>query len=163
MADDDALARHSGPRFRGPAHLSPYPVSRLAPSHDLVDAARQIAEADQIIGTVVHGKLEVIAEQIRALQDQARRILEDAQSSAALHRARCNFQKKVGHTYFLYEKPDGSTYLSMLSPEEWGGRNSHVFLGSHRLEADMSWTPAGESGPASVETLKAIAGLGSDE
>lgn len=156
MADDDALARDSGPRFRGPAHRSPYPVSRLAPTHDLVDTARQIAEADQIIGTVVHGKLEVIAEQIRALQEQARRILDQARDNASLHRARCNFQKKVGHTYHLYERPDGASYLSMLSPDDWGSGCPHVFVGSFRLEADMSWTPAGQRGPESVESLKAI-------
>ncbi|MCA9652819.1 MAG: DUF2452 domain-containing protein [Myxococcales bacterium] len=159
MADDDALARHEGPRHAGPAHSSPYPVSRLAPTHDLVDTARQIAEADQIIGTVVHGKLEVIAEQIRALQAQARRIMAEAQQHATLHRARCNFQKRVGHTYHVYAKPDGSSYLSMLSPDDWSGRAPHEHVGSYRLEADMSWTPAGQTGPRSVDELRAIAGV----
>lgn len=163
MANDDALARHSGPRHPGPARSSPYPVSRLAPAVDLVDTARQIAEADQIIGTVVHGKLEVIAEQIRFLQGQARRIMEQARDNAVLHRARCSFQKRVGHTYHVYEKPDGSSYLSMLSPEDWHGRAPHVFVGSYRLEPDMSWTAAGEAGPQPVEELKAIAGVDSLE
>lgn len=158
-SDNDALARHAGPRHPGPAHSSPYPVSRLAPTHELVDVARQIAEADQIIGTVVHGKLEVIAEQIRALQAQARRIMEDAQHSAALHRARCNFQKRVGHTYHVYERPDGSTYLSMLGPDDWRGQPPHAFVGSFRLEADMSWTPAGQAGPRSTAELSALAGI----
>ncbi len=161
MADEDALERHSGPRHVGPAHSSPYPVSRLAPSVELVDMARQIAEADQVIGTVVHGKLSVIAEQIRALQAQARRIMDDATQAATLHRARCNFQKRVGHTYHLYERPDGSSYFSMLSPADWGARAPHPFVGSFRLEPDMSWTPAGATGPQSVEELRALTGLGS--
>jgi len=159
MADEDALVRHSGPRHGGPAHSSPYPISRLAPSHELVDMARQIAEADQVIGTVVHGKLGVIAEQIRALQAQARRIMDDASQAATLHRARCNFQKRVGHTYHLYERPDGSSYFSMLSPADWGERAPHPFVGSFRLEPDMSWTPAGTTGPHSVEELRALTGL----
>lgn len=159
MANDDALARHSGPRYRGPAHSSPYPVSRLAPAHDLVDTARQIAEADQVIGTVVHGKLSVIAEQIRALQEQARRIMHEARQAASLHRAQCSFQKRVGHTYHLYERPDGTSYFSMLSPNDWGQRPPHVFSGSFRLEPDMSWTPAGAAGPQTVEELQALTGL----
>ena len=159
MANDEALERHSGPRHPGPARTSPYPVSRLAPAHELVDIARQIAEADQIIGTVVHGKLEVIAEQIRNLQDQARRIMDAARSNASLHRARCNFQKRVGHTYHLYEKPDGTSYLSMLGPSDWGNRCPSGFVGSYRLEADMSWTPAGAAGPQSVAELRALTGV----
>ncbi len=159
MADDDALARHAGPRHPGPARNSPYPVSRLAPAHDLVDTARQIAEADQIMGTVVHGKLEVIAAQIRALQGQAREIMEQARDNASLHRARCNFQKRVGHTYHLYERPDGSSYLSMLGPQDWRDEPPHPFKGSFRLESDMSWTPAGARGPAPFDELRTLTGL----
>lgn len=159
MADEDALARHSGPRHPGPAHSSPYPVSRLAPAHDLVDTAKQIAEADQVIGTVIHGKLSVIAEQIRALQEQARRILDEGRKAASLHRARCSFQKRVGHTYHLYERPDGALYFSMLSPDDWGQHRPHAFVGSFRLEPDMSWTPAGAAGPQTVEELRALTGV----
>jgi hypothetical protein len=32
----------------------------------------------------------------------------------------------------------------MLSPEDWNGRPPKRFLGSYRLESDMSWTPAGQ-------------------
>ena len=30
----------------------------------------------------------------------------------------------------------------MLSPQDYGGKAPHEFLGSYRLEPDMSWTPA---------------------
>jgi hypothetical protein len=139
--DDDKLVRHGGDRHDGPARTSPYPVSRLAPTHDLVDAARQIAEADQLIGTVTHAKLEVIARQIRTLQDEARKILDDARADAELHRAQCSFRKTIGHVYHLYRHADGRLYFSMLSPDDWHGQPPHAFEGSYRLEPDMSWTP----------------------
>lgn len=161
--EEQALVRHGGPRHPGPAHSSPYPVSRLAPTHDLVDTARQIAEADQILGTVVHGKLSVIAEQIRVLQEQARRLLVEAQQDATLHRARCSFQKRVGHTYHLYTRPDGSSWLSMLGPAEWRGAPPHPFVGSYRLEPDMSWTPVGGAEPPAARPtlaeLRALTGI----
>jgi hypothetical protein len=162
MADegeDDKLVRHGGPQHLGPARTSPYPTSRLAPAHDLVDTARQIAEADRVIGTVVHAKLQVIADQIRSLQAQARHILEDARAHADLHRAQCRFQKRVGATYHLYRRPDGTAYLSMLAPAEWGGSPPHEFLGSYRLEPDMSWTPEGTRGPTPAAELRAIVGV----
>lgn len=157
--DDEMLVRHPGARHEGPARTSPYPVSRLAPVHDLVDTARRIAEADQVIGTVVNAKLQAIAEQMQALKDQARQILRQAHEDAELHRAACNFRKKPGQVYHLYRRPDGALYFSMLSPDDWQGRAPHPFEGSYRLEADMSWTPAGEDAPESTAGLAALVGL----
>ena len=76
MGDD--LSRFKGDNVTAPARLSPYGASRLAPAIDIVDTAKQIAEADRVIGTVVNAKLEVIAEQIRNLQEQARVVLQQA-------------------------------------------------------------------------------------
>jgi hypothetical protein len=126
-------------------HASPYPVSRLAPPFGLVDLAREIQDADRVLGAVVGGQLEVIAEQIRGLQERARDILERADRAGQLHRAACNFRKRPGATYHLYRRPSGELYFSMLSPEDWGGSGTgggppHPFEGSYRLEVDMSWT-----------------------
>ena len=143
MADeDDAYRKHDGPLHEGAPSASPYPLSRLAPPHDLLDVAREIQKADAMLGAVVSGKLQVIAEQIRALQDQARAILGAAHRDGELHRARCAFKKRPGAVYHLYRRAEGATYLSMLSPEDWSGKPPHAFEGSFRLEADLSWTPA---------------------
>lgn len=155
----DAPVRYEGDKHLGEARTSPYPVSRLAPVHELVDMAKQIAEADRVIGTVVNSKLAVIAEQIRSLQSQAREILEQASEAAELHRADCRFAKRVGETYHLYRRENGSLYFSMLSPDDWGSSAPHTHEGSYRLEPDMSWSPAGEAAPASTDALRALVGL----
>ncbi len=138
MGDNDKDSRH-----HGPDSTSPYPVSRLAPAFELVDIAREIQRADAMLSEVVGSKLELIAGQIRALQEQARAILEKAEVDAALHRATCRFQKRAGQVYHLYERIDGRSYISMLSPEDWGDP-PHRHVGSYRLEADMSWTAASD-------------------
>lgn len=140
-----------GGKHRGPAHSSPYGLSRLAPAITLVDVAAEIQRADEMIGTVTASKLDVIAEQIRRLQEQARAILDDAKRDLELHRARCAFPRLVGKTYHLYEKPDGDLYWSMVSPDEWGGAPPHAFRGSYRLEGDQSWTRA-DDGDATERT-----------
>ena len=157
MGDD--LTRFKGDNQNVPARFSPYGASRLAPVIDIVDAAKQIAEADRVIGTVVNAKLEVIAEQIRNLQDQAREVLSRALDDADLHRAQCRFQKRVGETYFLYREKPGTSYFSMLSPEDWKGSPPHEFGGAFRLEADMSWSPAEHAKPPTQEMLLALAGI----
>ncbi|MEZ4393129.1 MAG: DUF2452 domain-containing protein [Polyangiales bacterium] len=143
----EGFKRYDGPKHEGAASTSPYAVSRLGAVIDLVDSAREIAAADVVIGAVASDKLAQIAEQIRALQLQAREVLERASRDAALHRARCNFQKVVGQHYHLYARrsADGvEHYFSMLSPEDWRGSPPHEYAGSFRLEPDQSWTPAEE-------------------
>ncbi|KZS09111.1 Uncharacterized protein APZ42_026866 [Daphnia magna] len=86
--------------------------------------------------------LQVIADQVRFLHEQARRILEETKEAENLHHLACNFKKIPGKIYYLYQRGSGQKYFSMLSPEEWGQSCPHTFLGGYRLEADMSWTPA---------------------
>jgi len=129
---------------QGPDRTAPYPVSRMAPSFDIVDLAKEIAQADEQIAQHTNGKLRVIAEQIKQLQKKAKEILEHAQHDQTLHRAKCNFKRKPGDIYHLYKKPDDSLYFSMLSPQEWGCSAPHSYEGSYRLEADMSWTAVDE-------------------
>jgi hypothetical protein len=136
---------HSGERptlHQGPAHSSPYPVSRLAPGFGLVDLAREIEQADQSVAWRLEAQLRVIADQVKALQSQAREILQQAKSDQRLHHARCAFRRIPGHVYHLYQEPDGAAAFSMLSPDDWRGRPPRPFLGSYRLENDMSWTAA---------------------
>jgi hypothetical protein len=149
MADDEKHTQNSdneprdkGQIHEGPDHSSPYPVERGAPAFSLVDTAQEIEKADQAVNTRVSSKLQVIADQIKALQEEAEQILSDAQEDMELHKAKCNFQRQPGKIYHLYEKSDGSLYFSMLSAEDWNGNPPDKFRGSYRLEMDYSWTPA---------------------
>jgi hypothetical protein len=141
MADDD-LKKYQDETHKDSDHSAPYPVSRMAPSIKLVDLAKQISQADQMLNTRVTAKLKVIADQIKALQTEARAALEEARQDQALHRAQCNFQRIPGKVYHLYQKDNANQYFSMLSPDDWNGSPPHQYLGSYRLENDMSWTPA---------------------
>jgi Protein of unknown function (DUF2452) len=114
----------------------------MSAPHDLVDVAREIQAADAMLSAVVSGKLEAIARQIRALQHEAQRTLDQARSHAELHRALCNFKKRPGQIYHLYRRENGATYFSLLSPQDWGNQPPHSYEGGYRLEADMRFTPA---------------------
>lgn len=138
----DKREKPGAARHRGADHSSPYPVSRLAPPTDLVDLARQISSADAMVNARASAKLKVIADQIRALQNEARAVLEETRRDQKLHHARCNLKRRPGQIYHLYEKPGGELYFSLLSPDDWRGKPPDHFEGSYRLENDMSWTPA---------------------
>ncbi|KAF5290926.1 hypothetical protein FQA39_LY14532 [Lamprigera yunnana] len=107
---------------------------------DLIELASEIQKAENFIHANACNKLQVIAQQIHFLQQQAENILRETKLNQDLHHVSCNFVKVPGNTYHLYKKPDDLQYFSMLSPEEW--QNSpHQYLGSFRLEYDRSWTP----------------------
>jgi hypothetical protein len=93
-----------------------------------------------MLGCVAGGKLRVIADQIRALQQRAREILDETKQANDLHRVECGFRKRAGHVYYLYCRADESPYFSMLSPEDWRGTPPDVYVGAYRLEADMLFT-----------------------
>lgn len=95
-------------------------------------------QADDFVSATTCSKLQVIAEQVRFLQNQAKSILMEAKQNRNLHHVACNFKKVPGNTYYLYKRPSGQEYFSMLSPKEWN--SPHEFLGGYRLEMDQSWT-----------------------
>lgn len=112
----------------------------MAPSYSLIDVAAEIEKADAMLVTVTGGKLGVIADQIRRLQDAARSMLDRARRDADLHRARCRFEKKAGGIYHLYLMDDGERSFSLFGPDEWSKPQPQTFEGTYRLEADMSFT-----------------------
>ncbi len=123
-------------------HSSPYPLSRLAPAFDRGDLNRELAQADQLLSARTRARLQVIAQQILHLRDEAQRVLEEARRDAELHHARCGFKKVPGRVYHLYRQRDGGLAFSLLSPHDWGGHPPHPYLGAFRLEPDLSWVPA---------------------
>ena len=129
--------KYKGDKHLGADHLAPYPLSRLAPSIDLVDMAEEIARADDILSIQATGKLQMLLEQMRGLQDEARNLLEETRRNQELHQAECGFKKITGSIYHLYSKKDTSLLFSMIGPDEWSRAVPYQFLGSYRLEHNM--------------------------
>ncbi|NNF95681.1 MAG: DUF2452 domain-containing protein [Halobacteria archaeon] len=116
----------------------------MAPSFEPVNLAEEISQADATFAALASGKLRLIANLIKVLQDEAQQVLEQTQCDQLLHRAPCNFKRQPGKIYHLYQKANGTIYFSMLAPAEWGSKPPHTFLGSYQLKIDMSWTPVEE-------------------
>ncbi len=136
--------KYSGGNFTGPAHASPYPVSRLGAPVSLVDMARVIEAASATVALRTNAQLEVIVEQMKALQERAREIIEQASRDVDLIHAECRFRRVPGRIYHLYKRPDGHRYFSMLGPGEYGGGVPAGFVASFRYEHDESWTRVDE-------------------
>lgn len=72
--------------------LNAYNVGRHD-ENDIISLASQIQNADVSLRNVATSKLTMILDQIKFLQAQAQKILEESESSMNLHKAACNFRK----------------------------------------------------------------------
>lgn len=81
-----------------------------------------------------------IYEQMQLLAEQAKQIQSRVQVSERIYQASISFEPLINHLYFLYQKDDGSDFLSMIAPEEWGRKkNFAAFVAKVRLLADHTW------------------------
>lgn len=99
-------------------------VTTQALASFLVITRNFIFKADNFVFHAAHGKLKIIEEQMAFLRKQAMQILVETKINSVLHSLPCNFSKKPGHVYSVYQKSDGSYQFSMISPEVIIGWNS---------------------------------------
>lgn len=81
-----------------------------------------------------------IYDQMRLLADQAKKIQSRIEVSERIYQASIAFEPLINHRYFLYQKADGSDFMSMIGPEEWGRKkNRAAFVAEIKLLADHTW------------------------
>jgi hypothetical protein len=85
-------------------------------------------------------QLDQIRKQIELLALQAQEIQMRKELSMIIYNAKLSFTPVIGSVYYLYEKNDGSHFVSMVSPKEWGGSGPYkTFIAQVKLLADHTW------------------------
>ena len=88
-------------------------------------------------------QMQQLYEQAQTLARQARAIQHRVEVSERIYTAQMNFEPIIAHTYYLYERSDGTDVLSMVSPAEWGRRLPYEsFLAKVTLLSDHTWDVA---------------------
>lgn len=94
--------------------------------------------------SAMHSQTEMqmnqIYQQMQLLADQAKSIQRRIEVSERIYQASIAFEPLINNRYFLYEKEDGSDFLSMIAPEEWGRKKGFAkFVAEIKLLADHTW------------------------
>lgn len=85
-------------------------------------------------------QLNKLYRQMELLAQQAKEVKNRIEVSERIYDAQMSFEPVMGHTYYLYEKHDGTDVLSMVSPDEWGRKFPYnQFLAMVFLNADHTW------------------------
>lgn len=81
-----------------------------------------------------------IYKQMQLLAEQANLIKKRVEVSERIYSAQMSFEPVINHTYYLYERKDGTDVLSMIAPDEWGrSRPFRRFVARAHMLADHTW------------------------
>jgi hypothetical protein len=110
-------------------NLLPYPHHVAAPKIETVDlSAFNTLQAYKVTKSL-QKRTDEITTLIRQLQ-------EDYTLNLQLYSATRSFEPVLGEVYHLYEKPDGTQFLSLIAPTEW----KQKYLYSGTLNSDGTWS-----------------------
>lgn len=120
-------------------NISSIPTRTSDPKISIVDQAKEIEKASEILNLKVNSKLEVILKQIRFLQEEAKKIINEAYNDIELHKVKCSFEKRPDETIYLYKDHNRELFFSRISPQEWGEIIDYEYLGAYKMRIDRSF------------------------
>ncbi len=78
---------------------------------------------------------KIFTKKYEEIKDEFKKLVDEVSWNEFVYSATYNFLPVIGETYYLYEKNDGSVFLSLIAPSEWKMK----FLGATRLESNNKW------------------------
>lgn len=86
----------------------------------------------------VEAQLKQIYQQVETLAKQAKVLKDRATVSYRIYQSEIRSDPVINQFYYLYERGNATTFLSLISPEEWTSSQTK-FLAKVRLLADHTW------------------------
>jgi hypothetical protein len=78
---------------------------------------------------------KVFTKKYDEIKEEFVNLIDEVKWNEFVYSATYNFIPVLGETYYVYEKNDGSIFLSLISPTEWNMK----CLGSTRLDSNNKW------------------------
>ncbi|NJB85626.1 hypothetical protein GGR26_001371 [Lewinella marina] len=141
-------AKEEKPEFKNPIdgkkvalnpQLLPYAHERGAAVVKPVDRGKITGLAMTAMYEQTNQQLDQIRAQMELLAAQANEIAHRMSVSERIYEAEMNIDPIVNRTYYLYERSNGKSLLSLVSPAEWGPRPPYHYLATVRLLGDHTW------------------------
>ena len=71
------------------------------------------------------------------LKNEFEKLIESYEANVSIYNSEINFEPVMGNDYHLYRRGDGSTFLSLISPDEWADGPTHI--GSYAMDVENRW------------------------
>ena len=69
------------------------------------------------------------------LKEEFQKLVNEVNYNELVYSSNYSFIPVVGETYHLYSKDDGTTFMSLISPEQWNQKH----LGTFKLDSTNKW------------------------
>jgi hypothetical protein len=109
-------------------NLLPYPSSIGSPKIDISDLELSKYHEATKINEYFRGKFS-------ELLDEYEKLLEDFEINKKICESNYKFIPVIGNTYFLYEREDGSIFLSLIDPLYWNKK----FICKVKYNSSFKW------------------------
>ncbi|WGK64523.1 DUF2452 domain-containing protein [Croceiramulus getboli] len=114
------------------AHLLPYASNVGAPAIKTTDLTHWKNHKINKVNHQLENRFELLKQEYLQLR-------QDFEDNEMVYSAQFNFEPVMGKSYFLYEKENGSHFLSLIAPEEC----NFSFKGEFTLTLDGLWERKG--------------------
>lgn len=78
---------------------------------------------------------KVFTKKYDEIKEEFANLVDEVKWNEFIYSTTYNFIPVLGETYYVYEKSDGTAFLSLISPNEWGMK----CLGATRLDSNNKW------------------------
>ena len=78
---------------------------------------------------------KVFTKKYEEIKEDFKQLVSEVQWNEFVYSSKYNFVPVMGETYYLYEKADGSPFLSLIAPNEW----KMNFIGATKLDSNNKW------------------------
>jgi len=85
--------------------------------------------------TQAHKANKVFNKKYVELKEDFSNLIDEVNWNEFIYSSTYNFIPVLGEIYYVYGKDDGSTFLSLIAPNEW----NRLCLGATRLDSNNKW------------------------
>jgi hypothetical protein len=134
---DNIVYNYETERFD--ANIKPYGTNVSAPAivpNNMTSIKGRAVSAAQ---KYADKEIEKLRKQAELIMQQVEEVKERVDISKIIYEADFNFQPVIGKHYFLYEREDGTHFLSLIADNQWIKVSPGKFLAEVELLPDQTW------------------------
>lgn len=69
------------------------------------------------------------------LKEEFQKLVDEVNFNEIVYSSKYSFIPVVGESYYLYDKGDGTTFMSLISPNQWNQK----YIGTFKLDSQYKW------------------------
>ena len=77
-------------------------------------------------------------ERFKELKEAYDKLIEDFNWNKVIFESEMLFTPVMGKTYYLFQRNDGTNFMTLISPDEWG-KNNFKYIGAFKQDSRQKW------------------------